>query len=109
MRRRAFWFVAAILAVALLAVPAFANLTGDLLGTVTDPTGAGVAGAKVTIKNLSTGATREVTTGQAGEYAAPQLEIGEYRITIEQSGFKSYSQTLVVRSGEKTSLFLRHW
>lgn len=104
MRRRAFWFVAAILAVALLAVPAFANLTGDLLGTVTDPTGAGVAGAKVTIKNLSTGATREVTTGQAGEYAAPQLEIGEYRITIEQSGFKSYSQTLVVRSGQKTSV-----
>lgn len=104
MRKRAFGFVAAILAIALLAVPAFANLTGDVLGTVTDATGAGVAGAKVSIKNLSTGATREVTTGQAGEFAAPQLEIGEYRITIEQSGFKSYSQTLVVRSGEKTSV-----
>ncbi|HEV2194130.1 MAG TPA: carboxypeptidase-like regulatory domain-containing protein [Candidatus Acidoferrum sp.] len=104
MRRRAFGFVAAILAIALLAVPAFANLTGDLLGTVTDATGAGVAGAKITIKNLSTGAAREVTTGQAGEYAVPQLEIGEYRITIEKSGFKSYSQTLMVRSGEKTSV-----
>lgn len=91
MRKRAFGFVATILVIALSAVPAFANLTGDLLGTVTDATGAGVAGAEVTIKNLSTGATREVTTGQAGEYAAPQLEIGEYRITIEKNGFKSYS------------------
>src|SRR5437588_5337616 len=102
MRSRVLWFLAVVAVVGLLAKPAFADLTGDVLGTVTDATGAGVSGAKVTIKNLSTGATREATTSPAGEYASPQLEIGEYRITIEKSGFKGHSQTFVIRSGEKT-------
>ena len=102
MRRSTWRLLAAILVVGLLAIPTLADLTGDLLGTVTDATGAGVAGAKVTIKNLSTGAAREVTTSPAGEYASPQLEIGEYQITIEKSGFKGYSQAFAIRSGEKT-------
>src|SRR5213082_490646 len=102
MPSRALRFVAAILVVGLLALPAFADLTGDLLGTVTDATGAGVAGAKVTITNLSTKGARAVTTDQSGEFAAPQLEIGQYQITIEKAGFKSFSQGFVIRSGEKT-------
>lgn len=104
MRSRALRFVAAILAVGLLVVPAFADLTGDLLGTVADATGAGVEGAQVIIKNLSTGATRTVVTAQGGEYSAPQLEIGDYEITIEKANFKSFSQKFVIRSGEKTRL-----
>ena len=91
MPSRALRFVAAILVVGLLALPAFADLTGDLLGTVTDATGAGVVGAKVTITNLSTKGARAVTTDQSGEFAAPQLEIGQYQITIEKAGFKSFS------------------
>ncbi|PYU13761.1 MAG: hypothetical protein DMG37_09635 [Acidobacteria bacterium] len=102
MPSRALRFVAAILVVGLLALPAFADLTGDLLGTVTDATGAGVAGARVTITNLSTKGARAVTTDQSGEFAAPQLEIGQYQITIEKAGFKSFSQGFVIRSGEKT-------
>lgn len=102
MRSSVLRLVAVILAIGLLAVPAFADLTGDLLGTVTDATGAGVGGAKVSVKNLSTGAIREVTTSPAGEYSAPQLEIGDYQITVEKAGFKSFSQKLVIRSGEKT-------
>src|SRR5260370_16302947 len=104
MRSRALRFVAAILVVGLLAVPAIADLTGDLLGTVTDATGAGVAGAKITITNLSTKGIRTVTTDQSGEYAAPQLEIGQYQIIIEKAGFKTFSQGFVIRSGEKTRL-----
>jgi hypothetical protein len=86
----------------LLASPVFADLTGDVQGTVSDATGAGVAGAKVSIKNLATGQTRVVIASQSGEYSAPQMEIGSYQINIEKDGFKIYTQTVVVRSGEKT-------
>src|SRR5713101_7629386 len=88
----------------LLALPAFADLTGDLQGTVTDATGAGVANAKVTLKNLRTGATRMVASSPTGEFSAPQLEIGEYSVNVEKDGFKSFSQQFVIRSGEKTRL-----
>jgi len=88
----------------LLALPVFADLTGDLQGTVTDATGAGVANAKVTLKSLRTGATRVLTTSPTGEFSAPQLEIGEYSVTVEKDGFKSVTQNAVVRSGEKTRI-----
>jgi Carboxypeptidase regulatory-like domain len=86
----------------LLAGSAFADLTGDISGTVTDATGAGVEGARVTIKNLNTGSKRQVESGPSGEYSAPQLEIGSYQVTIEKDGFKAFEQGFVVRSGEKT-------
>ena len=88
----------------LVVAPAFADLTGDLSGTVTDSTGATVAAAKVTVQNLNTGQTRVLTTSDAGEFSAPQLEIGNYRVTVEKDGFKSFSQDAVVRSGEKTRI-----
>ena len=88
----------------LLALPAFADLTGDLQGTVTDATGAGVANAKVTLKSLRTGATRVVTTSPTGEFSAPQMEIGDYSVTVEKDGFKSVTQNAAVRSGEKTRI-----
>jgi hypothetical protein len=88
----------------LLVVPAFADLTGDVQGTVLDPSGAGVANAKLTIKNLGTGQARVVTTGPSGEYSAPQMEIGRYQVTVEKDGFKTYTQNVEVRSAEKTRL-----
>jgi len=83
-------------------MPAFADLTGDLQGTVTDATGAGVANAKVTLKSLRTGATRVLTTSPTGEFSAPQMEIGDYSVAVEKDGFKSVTQNATVRSGEKT-------
>jgi hypothetical protein len=61
---------------------------GTILGTVTDSSGAAVPGATVTIKNEDTGLTRTVTTADDGSYAAPELQIGNYTITVEKSGFK---------------------
>src|SRR5713101_4022745 len=84
--------------------PVLADLTGDLQGTVTDATGAGVSNAKVTLKNLRTGATRMVASSLTGEFSAPQMEIGEYSVNVEKDGFKSFSQKFVIRSGEKTRL-----
>src|SRR5690348_4662676 len=60
---------------------------GTILGTVTDPNGAVVAGAKVTAKNTSTGLERSTITDEAGNYTIPELPIGTYELRVEQSGF----------------------
>jgi len=62
---------------------------GTILGSVSDSSGAAVPGAMVTIKNLDTGLTRVVTTSDDGSYAAPELPIGNYSVTVEKAGFKS--------------------
>lgn len=88
----------------LMVVSAHADLTGDIQGTVSDSTGAGVPGAKITIKNLSTGQLHVITASQEGEFSAPQLVIGSYRVTVEKDGFKTFEQNVLVRSGEKTRI-----
>jgi outer membrane receptor protein involved in Fe transport len=62
---------------------------GTILGTVTDSSGLPVAGATVTVKNADTGLIRTVSTTDDGSYAAPELPIGNYGVTVEKSGFKS--------------------
>lgn len=61
---------------------------GTLLGTVTDPTGAAIAGAAVAVKNVNTGLSRTVTTSEDGSYSVPELPIGTYSVTVEKSGFR---------------------
>src|SRR5438034_5642538 len=61
---------------------------GTILGTVTDSTGASIAGAAVAVKNVNTGLTRTVTTSEDGTYSAPELPIGTYTVTVEKAGFK---------------------
>src|SRR5205085_1997987 len=67
--------------------------TSRITGTVTDPSGAVVGGATVTVKNEATGLTQTQTTTDAGLYAFTSLPAGNYTITIEHSGFKTYQQT----------------
>jgi hypothetical protein len=62
---------------------------GTLTGTVTDPTGAVVANAKVTATNLDTGEVRTVTTSDEGNYTMPELSADPYRVTVEATGFKT--------------------
>jgi hypothetical protein len=69
---------------------------GTVLGTVTDSSGAAIAGATVTVKNTATGLTRTVTTSDDGSYSAPELPIGTYTVTVEKSGFKSSVVTDVI-------------
>ena len=61
---------------------------GTILGTVTDSTGAAIAGAAVAVKNVDTGLSRTVTTSEDGTYSVPELPIGTYSVTVEKSGFK---------------------
>jgi hypothetical protein len=62
---------------------------GTILGTVTDPSGAVVAGAKVTVKNVGTGLERTTDTSADGSYALPELPIGTYTVTITLTGFQT--------------------
>jgi hypothetical protein len=62
---------------------------GTILGTVTDSSGAVVAGAAVKVRNVGTGQERATTTSADGSYAIPELPIGTYAVTISQSGFQT--------------------
>jgi len=65
------------------------NLTATISGTVTDPSGSSISGAKVTITNKNTGVQAwSGTTDGSGQYVAPQLPVGTYTATAEQTGFK---------------------
>jgi hypothetical protein len=64
--------------------------TADVVGTVTDASGAVVAGAKVTITNLGTGIAQTSDTGQGGEYIANLLPVGSYSLVVEKNGYKTY-------------------
>jgi hypothetical protein len=68
--------------------------TGTISGVVQDPTGAVVAGAMVTVRNVDTGDTRTLTSDAGGRYFAPVLPVGNYEVTAQQSGFQTE-----VRSG----------
>src|SRR5258708_38739967 len=61
--------------------------TGDIQGTVTDPSGAVVAGATVTLKNLDTGATQATTTNQSGDYRFTLLKPNRYSVSATSAGF----------------------
>jgi hypothetical protein len=102
-------FVCALAMLALFHVPAAEAQTfrGMILGTVTDSSGGAVAGATVTIKNVDTGLTRTVSTTDDGSYAAPELPIGNYSVTVEKEGFKQAVATgvRVEVSGEKRADF----
>jgi hypothetical protein len=62
---------------------------GTILGTVTDPGGAVVAGAKVVAHNVNTGLERTTSTSGDGSYSIPELPIGSYTVTVSQSGFQT--------------------
>ena len=70
--------------------------TGSITGTVTDPSGAVVSGAKVTLTNEGTGTSLSTTTGADGVYEFSPVRIGSYKLDLSAGGFKKEIQTHVV-------------
>jgi hypothetical protein len=68
---------------------AVAQNTGQISGTVHDPSGAVVAGANIKAQNPATSFTRETTSSTNGTYRMDQLPVGTYSITVEATGFKT--------------------
>src|SRR5580692_6137481 len=94
MNRTLPWVLCFALAVCVVGsgVPAAAQTTtGAVRGTITDPSGAIVAGAKVTATNVATGVQTAATANQAGEYSLRFLQIGQYKLIVEAAGFTSAS------------------
>ncbi|HET9320963.1 MAG TPA: carboxypeptidase regulatory-like domain-containing protein, partial [Bryobacteraceae bacterium] len=78
-------------AFAVFALPCvFAQTTGVIRGTVTDPSGAVIGGAKVTAILQGTNTNRTTSSDSRGEYVLPTLAVGKYTIEIEAPGFKKY-------------------
>jgi carboxypeptidase family protein len=63
---------------------------GRIRGTVTDPSGATVAGANVVITNQANGSQRDTRTGANGEYIFLEVPVGTYEVEVNQAGFKKY-------------------
>jgi hypothetical protein len=82
-----------LLGITLTSSVAYSQGTATIVGTVTDPTGAAVPSAKVTVTNAGTGLARSTTTNETGNYAAPQLTIGKYNVKVEAPGFRTYELT----------------
>lgn len=80
------------------------QISGDIAGTVTDPTGAAIPGATVTVTNAGTGVTQTVKTGPAGDYRVGLLPPGQYKVQIAASGFRTTQQTTAVAVGQTATV-----
>ncbi len=78
--------------------------TGTIAGTVTDPSGAAVAGATVTLTNLGTSTSRTAATNETGRYVLANVEPGTYSLTINKTGFRvaKFSNQVVNIGGSLT-------
>jgi hypothetical protein len=88
-----------LMVVVVLVFPAVAlaqSTAGRILGTLTDQSGAAVAGARVVVSDVQRGTSRTMTTDVSGSYTAPDLQPGTYKIRVEAKGFKSIERPNVL-------------
>jgi hypothetical protein len=100
---------ASFLGIALLAILAFgstaqAQETGQIAGTVTDPTGAVVPNATIAIKNLGTNAVRTVASSSTGAYVVTGLQPANYELTVTGAGFHPFSTRVEVTVAAKVTV-----
>ena len=76
---------------------------GSIIGTVTDPQGNAVAGAKVTVTSITKNTTDETTTNDSGNYSVIHLIPDTYKVHVEASGFKTYDVASVVVQVDTTA------
>ena len=66
-----------------------AQSTGTVQGSVTDPSGAAVPKASVTVRNMATGQERSFTTDESGLYIVPSLAVGRYQVSVSAPGLQT--------------------
>jgi hypothetical protein len=92
-------------ALLMIGASAWAQTTGTILGTVTDPSGQGIAGAKVTVINEGTREERFGSTGATGTFVVVSLPPGRYTVQVENPGFQKFEQKEnVLTATERLSL-----
>lgn len=80
-----------------------AQTSGEITGQITDPSGAAVAGATVTVTSTATNSARKVVTNSDGIFAFPSLLPGVYNVRVEQQGFKSAQRTNITLEVQQTA------
>src|SRR5512147_1598458 len=82
-----------VVGIAMLATPMLSQtFYGSIVGNINDASGASMAGVTVTLTNNGTGERRTVTSGTDGSYRLVNLVPGNYKVDIEQAGFKRYTR-----------------
>jgi hypothetical protein len=86
-----------------LSTPLKAQGLGQFNGTVTDPSGAVISGAKVTITESGTSFARTVTSSPEGFYSIPSLRPSDYNLKVEATGFRTYNQTGITLAADQSA------
>jgi hypothetical protein len=111
MRLRNWTKLFALLATIILIVPAFLTaqntVTGALAGTVTDPTGAVVPGAALTLRNNATGESQSGVSNASGVYTFPLLRPGAYSLNVSKTGFSAENVNVDVQLGQTSSINIK--
>src|SRR5262252_2594108 len=87
------WYLFLLLTLCFPVAVLYAGVTASISGTVTDASGAAVAGATVTATNVDTGVATTQTTNAQGYYSFQSLPLGKYAIEVQQTGFKTTRRT----------------
>src|SRR6267154_707301 len=83
-------------------IPSYGQLTlSTVRGTASDPSGAVVASAAISLTNLETNAKREVLTGETGDFEIPDLQRGTYRLSATAAGFKTFVADQIILEGSQ--------
>ena len=80
-----------------------AQLSGQFVGSVTDPSGSAVPEAKVTVIEVATGFSRSVVAGVEGFYSVPSLRPAVYKITVEAPGFHTSAQDGITLEADQSA------
>jgi hypothetical protein len=81
--------------------------TGQIVGTVTDPSGAFIPGARVSVTAVATGAVRSQTSSDSGSFTFPNLQPDVYEVSVTAPGFNTLRQQTTVTVGTKVGLDLK--
>lgn len=97
-------YLATVLSLAPTALLAQSAGTASVQGTVTDPSGASVPNAKVTLTNSERGTTRSTVSDGSGLYSIPNVPVGPYALSVEAQGFQGYTQKGVLEVGNNIQI-----
>jgi hypothetical protein len=103
MTKRFAWFAISILVLSLTPTLSFGQAVfGSIFGTVTDPQGAALPNATVTVTDVSKGTTDTATTNDSGNYSVTHLIPDVYSVKVESSGFKTFEQKTVTVAADQS-------
>src|ERR1017187_3900101 len=75
--------------------------TADIVGTVTDPSGAAVVNGTATATDVGTGVTQKVTLSSTGSFEFTLLQVGVYKVNVQATGFKGYATQVTLAAGDR--------